>query len=596
MIVDEGRQTVPADGAAAGRAVRRAWVLVQRGDYAAAAETLAGGDADDLNVRIPLYLSRNLAAMAQHRPEALDGLAAAGLFETLERSPLVPTASGRLVPAWRTPGGGAEPVTVNADPAAAADAAVDRLRRHLDAGEPVAFADPIDGYLVSAVAAARPTLPVGQQQPVYLVATEPHLLTACLMLHDWSASDGPIADPRFHWFVGPGAGRAFADLIHAEPMRVIPQVNLGRESYRAAMATLLDRCHAAVAKKMQRWSAEIDRHYTGFEPRALTVGLPTRPRALLITSRFTTVLKHSTADCAAAFAKLGWRTLTLIEPTDCHRTTEAAIRRAIATFKPDLVFAIDHLRGHCRTAIPAELPYLCWVQDQLPKLTSRAAGASVGPRDFVLTMVGPTYVGRWGYPARQIVEMPKLTRPPVRPESWDTDGDDLVYVSNASHRVEDLLDRLEDPTVHAIGRRIVEAYRRGDTLPTLADVGRVVDAECRRLGHRLSPDERALVVNRLTHPLNDTLYRQQALRWIAEAADDLGLSLALHGHGWEDHPEFARFARGPVAYGPDLEALTRRSRINLQIIPSFCLHQRLLDGLVAGGFFLVRHHPSDTAL
>ena len=42
-----------------------------------------------------------------------------------------------------------------------------------------------------------------------------------------------------------------------------------------------------------------------------------------------------------------------------------------------------------------------------------------------------------------------------------------------------------------------------------------------------------------------------------------------------------------------LEDLTRRSRINLQIVPFITLHQRLLDGLVAGGFFLVRDNPAD---
>jgi hypothetical protein len=74
----------------------------------------------------------------------------------------------------------------------------------------------------------------------------------------------------------------------------------------------------------------------------------------------------------------------------------------------------------------------------------------------------------------------------------------------------------------------------------------------------------------------------------------MGLRLGLYGKGWERHPRFAGYARGPVAYGADLEAVTRRSRINLQIVPYLCLHQRLLDGLIAGGFYLIRRHPADT--
>jgi hypothetical protein len=75
------------------------------------------------------------------------------------------------------------------------------------------------------------------------------------------------------------------------------------------------------------------------------------------------------------------------------------------------------------------------------------------------------------------------------------------------------------------------------------------------------------------------------------------LKLGLYGQGWEKHPDFAAFARGPVTYGPDLEALTRRSRINLSLEPFFCTsHQRLLDGLVAGGFFLLRDNPFNTVM
>ena len=50
-----------------------------------------------------------------------------------------------------------------------------------------------------------------------------------------------------------------------------------------------------------------------------------------------------------------------------------------------------------------------------------------------------------------------------------------------------------------------------------------------------------------------------------------------------------------MQYGPDLEALTRRSKILLQLEPYACYtHQRMLDALLAGGFTLVRSHPINT--
>src|SRR4030095_12213459 len=112
-------------------------------------------------------------------------------------------------------------------------------------------------------------------------------------------------------------------------------------------------------------------------------------------------------------------------------------------------------------------------------------------------------------------------------------------------------------------------------------------------GVTLAPDETLAVNKWLTHPFHDALYRPQGLRWARAGAKELGLSLGLYGNGWDAHPEFARCARGPIAYGDELRDLTRRSAINLQIVPSLCLHQRLLDGLAAGGFFLVRENPND---
>src|SRR5205085_4663265 len=94
--------------------------------------------------------------------------------------------------------------------------------------------------------------------------------------------------------------------------------------------------------------------------------------------------------------------------------------------------------------------------------------------------------------------------------------------------------------------------------------------------------------------LNTPLYRQQALRWAARVAERQGLKLALYGRGWDGNPEFAPFARGPVAYGEELEQLTRASTFNLILEPTLHIsHQRLLDALAAGGFCLIRQHSSN---
>jgi len=102
------------------------------------------------------------------------------------------------------------------------------------------------------------------------------------------------------------------------------------------------------------------------------------------------------------------------------------------------------------------------------------------------------------------------------------------------------------------------------------------------------------LVNILFDRLNNQLYRHQALRWAMDICHRRNLTPALYGRGWEKNPEFARFAKGPVAPGADFEELVRGARISLQLEPFACFtHPRLPTGLIAGGFFLVRDHPFD---
>jgi hypothetical protein len=154
------------------------------------------------------------------------------------------------------------------------------------------------------------------------------------------------------------------------------------------------------------------------------------------------------------------------------------------------------------------------------------------------------------------------------------------------------------PAILALVRKCIDQiltiYAAGGSLSGYADVRDLVRRLSREQDVSLSIASLRQLVSMLTHPLNDALYRQQGLTWAAEAARAQGMRLGLYGNGWDKHPILAEYARGPVQYGWELEELTRRTPINLQIVPFSCLHQRLLDGLIAGGFFLIRANPTDT--
>jgi hypothetical protein len=329
---------------------------------------------------------------------------------------------------------------------------------------------------------------------------------------------------------------------------------------------------------------------------------PRPPRALVITTRFSTVLQFSSADTADAFRKLGWDVKLLIEPSTSHGMNRIAMRQAIAEFKPDLVFQIDHLRSEYPTLFPDNLVSVCWIQDHLQNLMNATAGASITPRDFVLVENAQMYQEKFSYPARQCIYLNKATRLPPVPESWDQTGDEIVFVSNCSHDPQQLADKLwrqiEDVKVQAVTKdmcdRMLKLYSAGGSICTLVELDAALDAVEKEHNIRAGiGTQRDVFLHALWHPFNDTLYRQQALRWAVQTANKMRLSLGLYGNGWDNNAEFSGHARGYAKYGPELEELTRRTKVNLHIVPFSCVHQRLLDGIACGGFFMIRDHPAN---
>lgn len=252
---------------------------------------------------------------------------------------------------------------------------------------------------------------------------------------------------------------------------------------------------------------------------------------------------------------------------------------------------------------PPNLPVVCWVQDHLLNLIDAAAGPSITPRDFFLAG-GFGLVNLYNYPARQHIFMGKVTRfqpPPGRISDTLKETPDIALVSNCSRQAAEMIPELLEhypplmqPMVQACCEQIIESYANDQSFSQMPDIMEIVERESQR--HQLdlgAENTRMLVACSLWHPLNDTLYRQQAIRWSIRAAKRLNLTLGLYGNGWEDHPEFAEHARGYIDYGADLEELTRRCPINLHIVPFGCMHQRFLDGAMANGFFLMRDHPKN---
>lgn len=561
----------------------------------------------DIHSLLKRNAARNYASLQQHRPHIYRQLITAKISE---RYRLVPIAGNKLTiadlkvpskPTLLTPGG---------DAVLAVQQTLQQLERRIMDGAAVGLVGIGDGFVLGTLALIKPRLFMDMQVCVHLLEPDLSLVHTCLLLHDYSGPNGPIEQSRFQWFVGPDWNLQFTAAFQSDWMLPRPGVIVQQSTDRQQVTPVVHEVSAALNKREADTRAQAEAYYAQVTAEELAFrfsGAADRPpRVLLLTSRFTTVLQYATRDIAKGFEANGWQTLTLIEPTPYHQISKLTTSQALVKFKPDLVFQIDHLRHEHEDGFPANLPFACWIQDHLAHLTKVDTGKQVKLRDYVLTFASPLFIDTYSYPARQCIDMPMMLTSPRRLDAVRrVEAPDLVYVSNVSQQPRDLVAKVLQQTPQCwqtLARDAAELllahYAAGGSLASHHEVRNVLE-EAIKAGQHDMPDDatRRRLVEDLWNPLNISLYRQQALSWVASATSQLNLSLGIYGRGWDQHPDFAAYAKGVIENGEPLAQLTRSASINLNLEPYVCFtHQRLLDGLAAGGFYLVRHHPGNTLL
>ena len=471
------------------------------------------------------------------------------------------------------------------------------------------------GGLLSRIYDGTKRMFLGFTPRIYVLEPQPEVFGA--MLHALESVER-FVDERVTLLVGPDCVEALRQLLEAHPDRAIPDYVLrptsgdggGHERCVAALRDLAARREQAaisISNRVHEFYGSLpDGHW-----RSRYVAAANRSfRVLGVTSRFTTVLQHSMRDVKTAFEELGHQFRLLIEPNDHDLLPPVRVTEAIDQFKPDLLFYIDHLRREYPGVIPPNLPMVCWIQDQLPNLTNVEAGRSIGPLDFYIVPAYRDFVQEYGYPARQGLLWSMATDPRVYRNEPMSEAElaphrcDFSYVSNQSQPPrrfhEEFLSRHGGvPGLRPIVEKLyLVAEEEVLRQPRTAGGRRAMTvlAEVReQLGvGELRPDVEDKLCRFYYQPLRELMFRQATLEWVADYCDRTGRTLRLYGHGWDQHHRLARYACGTAANGPELRAIYQATRINLQCTTYGAIHQRLLDGLAAGGFFLIRQSPFDT--
>ena len=450
---------------------------------------------------------------------------------------------------------------------------------------------------------------------VYLVEPDPASLGLCLYTEESIES---WCHNRVIIHIGPNCVGDFAASCRANLQRCLPDACIHSPfAHRPVLDELIStiqavgRDHSDAAKISMKAAQD---HCAGlpsdyWQKRYGEAAARPPLRILGITSRFTTVLQYSMRDLKAAFERAGHTFDLLIEPTDFDQHTPLAMARAVEENRPDLVFLIDHHRQEYNKLFPEQIPFVCWIQDLLPNLTTETAARALGPRDFYIAQDPAELARHYRYPPDRGLPWTLATNDrlfsadPLSENELAPLRCDFSFVSNQSttpeafHRQYVTGNKLDDASrgvLDYLFERVRDINLNSPEQAGSIVAGILMDDLRRDRGLAASSVEhRNRICRTYIHPLAELFFRQTTLEWIADFCDRTGRSLHLYGNGWESHPRFLNYARGVIPNGPPLRALYQASTINLQIIGSGAIHQRLLDGLASGGFFLIRETPID---
>jgi len=463
-------------------------------------------------------------------------------------------------------------------------------------------------WLLEKVAAVSPRQKDGFQPRLVVVQAD-----AMEFLDGLGHADlrGVLGEERTAVFVGDGAGeRLRAELRERRGAKLagpyIPLLGV-RRRVEPAVTSVIQAAQADQESGHERLVAEVAAIYTGrdrawWRERYSAGGEPLR--VLVPTCRYSTFVRHSSADLVEAFNRAGCRAELMIEPDASWRFSSLAYLEKIKEFKPDLMVLINYARAHLGAWLPAELPFVCWIQDAMPHQFDAAVGGVQTERDFLVGCVHEELVERFGYPRERVLRMPvaasatKFHDGPVEKSLLEKHRCEISLVSHHSETPERMHERLVDEAgrggpIQGLLESLRPLVWELASDPAAGVVHSRLEAASASgiqtfLGREPDPRTLAMVFKNYCLPLADRVLRHQTLAWAAEMTRRRGWRLHIYGRGWGEHPTLARFAKGELEHGESLRAAYQGAAVNLHASINTLAHQRVMECALSGGLPLCR--------
>jgi len=458
---------------------------------------------------------------------------------------------------------------------------------------------------------------LGASSVIYVVEHDPRAVAVAFHLHDWREL---LTDPRVVWFVGDKAADRFRQFLEADPQWPISdrmcRASLFPAAEQPSVSAAVTQAADSRAKSVIELRRRIEDRYAGrdadwwsrrFAEAVDDAGRARgRPlRVLGFTSLHTTFLQYSMRDCLRALEALGHQTRLIIEPNAHIPLAPIMALQAQLDFEPDAILLLSRMRYEMPWMLHPAIPSITWDQDTLHWVFDSSKKPQLAWNDFLMGYAARGVSASLGWPAHRCRfcamagSSATYSAEPLPPEELAPYRCDVSYVSHSSATVEQELREAEtwlpDERLRRIFRAAVERLLPdwlagggypGPVMTALLDV-------CEQAGEPPPSYDELCKLTQPVHRIAGRAFRHVALGWAADWADRTGRVLHLWGNGWERHPRLAKYARGPAKNGEELRRIYQASAINLQLMQTGFFHQRALDGLMAGGFFIGRRSEAD---
>lgn len=330
------------------------------------------------------------------------------------------------------------------------------------------------------------------------------------------------------------------------------------------------------------------------------------PKILFITSRFTTVLQYHTKSCRAAAERMNLRTELIMGKDRLGGGNSILIHlKKIASFKPDIIFCIDHFRFEHASYMEGldSIVWVCWVQDPMPCIMDKSSPSKLGSRDIILNH----YI-TWkrffdvGYDEKRLIYAPipadayvyksyKLT-----PKEEECYSCDICLVCHASGVEQWIKGRVGDTQEGAeILYEIYNGYRRlvyetGKCFYAEEEFRQYVKGVLKQYEISIADEVINTIAEDMFLWLNQRIYRELLVDWLLDAGF---VNIKLWGNGWKTNPKYAAYAMGPAENGETLSRIYQASKIVLGNNIGCTAAARAWESMLSGAFYMSNYVPPE---